>query len=167
MTFRTASENDTLWMRHALSLAARAESEDEVPVGAVVVQDGRLVGEGWNRTITLNDPSAHAEILALRAAGEALGNYRLPDTVLYVTLEPCSMCAGAMIHARVKRLVFGATDPKTGAAGGRFQVLGDSGHNHRVEVSGGCLQSECGQQLQSFFQRRRQEQSQPARPANG
>ena len=160
-------DDDIYWMRHAMALAARAESEDEVPVGAVVVQDGRVVGEGWNRTIALNDPTAHAEVLALRAAGEALGNYRLPGTVLYVTLEPCSMCAGAMIHARVGRLVFGATDPKTGAAGGRFQVLGDAGHNHRVEVEGGCLQSECGQQLQSFFQRRRQEQSQPARPTNG
>ena len=160
-------QDDAFWMRRALILAARAESEDEVPVGALLVHEGRVVGEGWNRTIALNDPSAHAEILALRAAGQALENYRLPGAVLYVTLEPCCMCAGAMIHARVKRLVFGAADPKTGAAGGRFQVLGDAGHNHRVEVVGGCLQSECSAQLQSFFQRRRQEQARPMNSAAG
>lgn len=154
-------------MQQAISLAAKAESEDEVPVGAVLVHEGRVVGEGWNRTIALNDPSAHAEILALRAAGQQLENYRMPGAVLYVTLEPCCMCAGAMIHARVKRLVFGAADPKTGAAGGRFQVLSDAGHNHRVEVAGGCLQSECSAQLQSFFQRLRLEQARPAGPAGG
>ena len=158
---------DEFWMRQAIGLAARAESEDEVPVGAIVVHNGRKVGEGWNRTVTLNDPSAHAEILALRAAGETLGNYRLPGAVMYVTLEPCCMCAGAMIHARVKRVVFGAADPKTGAAGGRFSLLGEPGHNHRVETAGGCLQPECSTQLQSFFQRRRLEQARPAGPASG
>ena len=164
---RGEANDDEHWMRQAISLAARAESEDEVPVGAVVVHEGRLVGEGWNRTITLNDPSAHAEILALRAAGQALGNYRLPGAVLYVTLEPCCMCVGAMIHARVKRLVFAAADPKTGAVDGRFSLLGDAGHNHRIEVAAGCLQPECSTQLQSFFQRRRQEQARPASPPSG
>jgi tRNA(adenine34) deaminase len=153
------NEADRQWMRHAMTLAARAEGEGEVPVGAVVVYQGRLVGEGWNRTIGLKDPSAHAEILALRAAGQSLGNYRLPECVLYVTLEPCCMCAGAMIHARIERLVFGAADPKTGAAGGRFQLLTDLRHNHRLEVVGGCLEQECSAQLQAFFQCRRQEQS--------
>ena len=160
-------QDDAFWMRHAMALAARAEGEDEVPVGAVVVFEGRVVGEGWNRTIALNDPTAHAEVIALRSAGSNLGNYRIPGSVLYVTLEPCCMCAGAMIHARIERLVFGATDPKTGAAGGRFEVLQDSGHNHRVQVSGGCLQPECSAQLQSFFQRRRQEQSRVPKPASG
>lgn len=153
------SEADRQWMRRAMALAARAEGEGEVPVGAVVVHQGRLVGEGWNRTIGLKDPSAHAEILALRAAAQTMDNYRLPECVLYVTLEPCCMCAGAMIHARIERLVFGAADPKTGAAGGRFQLLTDTGHNHRLEVAGGCLEQECGEQLQAFFQRRRKEQS--------
>jgi len=149
------SEIDRQWMRLAIELAKKAEGQSEVPVGAVLVQGDRLVGEGWNRTIALNDPSAHAEILAMRSAGLNLNNYRLPGCVLYVTLEPCCMCAGAMIHARIDRLVFGAADPKTGAAGGRFQVLGDAGHNHRVKVSGGCLAQECGEQLQNFFRLRR------------
>jgi tRNA(adenine34) deaminase len=111
-------------MEYAMSLARRAEAEGEVPVGAVVVLDGDIAGEGWNRTISLSDPAAHAEIIALRQAGGRIGNYRLPGCTLYVTLEPCCMCAGAMIHARLDRVVFGAADPKTGAAGGRFQVLG-------------------------------------------
>ena len=142
-----------------MRLADKACDQGEVPVGAVVVHQGRIIGEGWNRTIGLNDPSAHAEILALRSAGQDLKNYRLPGCVLYVTLEPCCMCAGAMIHARIQRLVFGAADPKTGAAGSRFTVLNDPNHNHSVEFSGGCLAAECGAQLQAFFQRRRQEQS--------
>ncbi len=153
------SAADRQWMRHAMALAARAEGEGEVPVGAVVVHQDRVVGEGWNRTIGLHDPSAHAEILALRAAGQTLNNYRLPACVMYVTLEPCCMCAGAMIHARIERLVFGAADAKTGAAGGRFQLLTDTRHNHRPEVAGGCLEEECGDQLQAFFQRLRKEQS--------
>lgn len=143
-------------MGYAISLARKAESEGEVPVGAVVVCDEEVAGEGWNRTIALNDPSAHAEILALRKAGELLGNYRMPDCTLYVTLEPCCMCAGAMVHARLKRVVFGATDPKTGAAGGVFDVLTDSRHNQVPVVSGGCLAEECGKQLQTFFRAKRQ-----------
>lgn len=149
---------DQQWMRHALELAEKARGEGEVPVGAVVVQQDQLVGEGWNRTIGLHDPSAHAEILALRGAGQNLGNYRLPGCILYVTLEPCCMCAGAIIHARLERIVFGASDPKTGAAGSRFQVLGDANHNHRVDVVGGCLGQACSAQLQEFFQQRRQQQ---------
>jgi len=137
-------------------LASRAESEGEVPVGAVVVKGGDIVGEGWNRTIILNDPSAHAEILALRDAGQRIGNYRLPGCCMYVTLEPCCMCAGAMIHARLERLVFGAPDPKTGAAGGRFDLLLNPDHNHRVRVAGGCLAKECGDLLQNFFRGRRE-----------
>lgn len=153
------SDTDRQWMQHAMTLAQRAEAEDEVPVGAVVVHSGQLVGEGWNRTIGLNDPSAHAEILALRMAGEKLANYRLPGCVLYVTLEPCCMCAGAMIHARLDRVVYGARDAKTGAAGSRFELLANPAHNHQLEVHGGCLDSACSTQLQAFFQRRRQEQS--------
>ena len=148
-------ESDRAWMRHALDLANRAGEEGEVPVGAVIVKEGQLVGEGWNRTINRNDPSAHAEILALRDAGERLANYRLPGCSLYVTLEPCAMCAGAMIHARLERLIFGAPDPKTGAAGGLFDLLLNPGHNHRVQVSGGCLAAECGRLLQNFFRARR------------
>jgi tRNA(adenine34) deaminase len=146
-------------MEYAMSLARRAEAEGEVPVGAVVVLDGDIAGEGWNRTISLSDPAAHAEIIALRQAGGRIGNYRLPGCTLYVTLEPCCMCAGAMIHARLDRVVFGAADPKTGAAGGRFQVLGDPGHNHEVVVSGGCLADECSEQLKRFFQRKREKKS--------
>ena len=145
-------------MEHAMALAGRAEAEGEVPVGAVVIKDGKIAGEGWNRTIGLMDPSGHAEILALRQAGEQLNNYRLPECTLYVTLEPCCMCAGAMIHARLQRVVYGATDPKTGAAGSRFQLLGDPAHNHRVEISGGCLAQQCGEQLRHFFRRKREQQ---------
>jgi tRNA(adenine34) deaminase len=142
-------------MDRALALAREAGQEGEVPVGAVVVCDGQLVGEGWNRNIALDDPTAHAEILAMRGAGKTLANYRLPGCVLYVTLEPCLMCAGAMIHARIDRLVFGAVDPKTGAAGGRFDLLLQSGHNHRVRVEGGCRAEEGGELLRRFFRDRR------------
>jgi tRNA(adenine34) deaminase len=120
-----------------------------------VVRDDEVLGEGWNRTIGLNDPSAHAEILALRQAGERAGNYRLPGCTLYVTLEPCAMCVGAMIHARIDRLVYGAHDPKTGAAGGRFDLLGLPAHNHQLESEGGVLADECGEILQLFFRSRR------------
>jgi tRNA(adenine34) deaminase len=157
----TALEIDQRWMRHALSLAMRAEMQGEVPVGAVIVRADEILGEGWNQTISLSDPSAHAEILALRSAGRQAGNYRLPGCTLYVTLEPCCMCAGALIHARMARVVYGAADPKTGAAGGRFQLLGDLRHNHEVEIAAGCLAQECSAQLQTFFQLRRQEQSAP------
>jgi tRNA(adenine34) deaminase len=148
-------ETDILWMRHALRLAVRARADGEVPVGAVVVRDGMAVGEGWNRPITDHDPSAHAEIVALRAAGAAAGNYRLPNTTLYVTLEPCVMCAGAMVHARVARLVFGAWDPKGGAAGSVADIFAASFLNHRVAVEGGVLAEDCGKILTAFFQQRR------------
>jgi tRNA(adenine34) deaminase len=142
-------------MEQAIVLARQAEMEGEVPVGAVIVLAEEVVGEGWNRVITSNDPSAHAEIMALRAAGKRLGNYRLPECTLYVTLEPCCMCAGAMIHARLARVVFGASDPKTGAAGSVFGVLGDPRHNHTPDVCGGCLGAECSEQLRQFFRTKR------------
>lgn len=147
--------SDADWMRRALDLARRAESGNEVPVGAVVVRDGEVLGEGWNRTVTQSDPTAHAEILALREAGGHAANYRLPGATLYVTLEPCAMCVGAMIHARIRRLVFAAHDPKTGAAGGRFDLVNLPAHNHRLAVEGGVLADECGAILQAFFRARR------------
>ena len=146
---------DEVWMTEALRLAERAEAEGEVPIGAVVVREGRIVGRGWNRNIGLNDPSGHAEILAMREAGRALGNHRLVNCSLYVTLEPCPMCVGAMIHARLERIVFGCDDPKTGAAGGKFDLLLDPAHNHAPEVSRGCLQDECSELLRTFFRTRR------------
>ena len=142
-------------MAEALKLAARAASEEEVPVGAIVVKDDTIIGRGWNRNIGLNDPSAHAEILAMREAGIHLGNHRLSDCTLYVTLEPCPMCAGTMIHARLGRVVFGASDPKTGAAGGKFDLLDHPAHNHVVSISGGCLAEESSAMLKDFFRQRR------------
>jgi tRNA(adenine34) deaminase len=148
-------DEDLVWMGEALLLAKRAGLEEEVPIGAVIVKDGEIVGRGWNRNIGLNDPSAHAEIMAMRDAGKALGNHRLPGCSLYVTLEPCPMCAGAMIHARLARVIYGADDPKTGAAGGVFDLLGDLAHNHRVEVTGNCLAEESSVLLKDFFTQRR------------
>ena len=147
---------DIHWMQHALALARCAEADGEVPVGAVVVREGQLLGEGWNRPIADSDPTAHAEIVALRVAARAAGNYRLPGATLYVTLEPCLMCTGAMVHARVERLVFGASDPKRGAAGGLFDAFDIPGLNHRVAVEGGVLAAECAELLQAFFRRRRE-----------
>jgi tRNA(adenine34) deaminase len=149
------AEIDERWMRRALELASRAEEEGEVPVGAVLVLDGGAAGEGWNRNISDSDPSAHAEIVAMRDAGLRVGNYRLPGSTLYVTLEPCPMCVGAMIHARVARLVFGATDPKTGALGGAFDLQGLHAHNHKMEVEGGVLADEASEMLRTFFRKRR------------
>ena len=149
-----ASQDDT-WMGEALLLARRAGDEGEVPVGAVIVREGEIVGRGWNRNIGLHDPSAHAEIMAMREAGIELGNYRLNGCNLYVTLEPCSMCAGAMIHARLDRIVFGADDPKTGTAGGKFDLLGNPAHNHAPVVNGGCLAAECSVLLKNFFRQKR------------
>lgn len=146
---------DLSWMRRALELSDRAAAAGEVPVGAVLVLGGRAAGEGWNSPIARCDPSAHAEVLALRAAATAVGNYRLPGSTLYVTLEPCAMCAGAIIHARVARVVFGARDPKGGAAGGVFSILGTERLNHRVQVQEGLLAAEAGQRLQAFFRTRR------------
>jgi tRNA(adenine34) deaminase len=148
---------DTDFMRMALEQARQAGARGEVPVGAVLVQDGRVVAAGGNQPIAAHDPSAHAEIVALRAAGQALGNYRLDDTVLYVTLEPCLMCASAIVHARVRRVVFGAFDPKAGAAGGIIDAFALKGMNHRVDVFGGVLESECGSLLSGFFARQRAE----------
>jgi tRNA(Arg) A34 adenosine deaminase TadA len=150
-------ETDERWMRHALALADRAEREDdEIPVGAIVVgPDGALVGEGSNRNITEHDPSAHAEIVAMRSAGRALGNHRLVGCTLYVTLEPCAMCAMAIVHARVARVVYAASDPKTGAAGSVFDLLADPRHNHRVDVQGGLLAAEAGSRLTAYFRRKR------------
>ncbi len=146
---------DENFMRRALELAREAEAAGEVPVGAVVVRDGEIVAEGWNRPISTCDPTAHAEIIALRAAGTALGTYRLLDTTLYVTLEPCPMCAGAMVHARVKRLVYGATDPRAGASGTVFNITQHPALNHRLECAGGVLAEECGTLLRDFFAARR------------
>ena len=125
---------DEYWMRRALEFARKAAEADEVPVGAVIVKDNHLIAEGWNHPIQLHDPSAHAEMIALRRAGEVLNNYRLLDTTLYVTLEPCVMCVGAMIHARVKRVVYGARDTKTGAAGSMFDLLQSEKHNHKIDT---------------------------------
>jgi tRNA(adenine34) deaminase len=142
-------------MRRALALARRAAEEGEVPVGAVLVRNGEVIAEGWNRPIAAQDPTAHAEIEAMRAGAAVLGNYRLIDTTLYVTLEPCVMCAGAVIHARVKRLVYGAADPKTGAAGSVFDIFASGKVNHQVLVDGGVLAEECGEMLAEFFRARR------------
>jgi tRNA(adenine34) deaminase len=147
---------DERCMRRALELAQHAADEhEEVPVGAVLVLEGRVVGEGWNRSISHNDPSAHAEICALRDAGKRLGNYRFPNSTLYVTLEPCVMCAGAIVHARVARVVFAADDPKTGAAGSVFDTLNSERHNHRVEVAKGLCAGESSDLLRTFFRQRR------------
>jgi tRNA(adenine34) deaminase len=142
-------------MARALALAGRAEAEGEVPVGAVVVRAGAVIGEGWNRPITAHDPTAHAEIAALRDAAARIGNYRLVDTTLYVTLEPCPMCAGAMVHARVARVVYGAADPRTGSAGSVFNLLQSERLNHQAVVDGGVMAEECGALLRAFFRARR------------
>lgn len=150
------STEDEGYMRRALQLAMHArDAENEVPVGAVLVQGDEIIGLGWNRNITLNDPSAHAEIMALRAAGEKLSNYRMPGATLYVTLEPCAMCSMALVHARIGRVVYGATDPKTGAAGSVFDTLISERHNHRVTVEGGLLADEASSMLREFFRARR------------
>jgi tRNA(adenine34) deaminase len=156
---------DERWMEEALRLARMAEVAGEVPVGAVVVSEGRgvgekiveqkIVGRGWNQVVSRNDPCAHAEIEALRDAARALGNYRLSGCELYVTLEPCAMCAGAIVHARLARLIFGARDPKAGAAGGIMQVINHPRLNHRVEVTEGVLAGRCMEILQAFFRERR------------
>ncbi len=142
-------------MRHALELARRAQVEGEVPVGAVVVLDEQVIGEGWNRPISASDPSAHAEIQALRSAATARKNYRLVGATLYVTLEPCAMCVGAMFHARIRRVVFGAADPKTGAAGSTLNLFEEKRLNHHALVQGGVLAAECGALLSAFFASRR------------
>ena len=146
---------DEQWMRRALELARHAESLGEVPVGAVLVAADGLVAEGWNAPVKSSDPTAHAEIQALRAAGRALRNYRLPGTTLYVTMEPCPMCAGALVHARVSRLVFGVNDYRAGAAGTVFDIVRAPDLNHRIAVTGGILETECRSLVQDFFRSRR------------
>ena len=150
------SSGDEYFMRRALELAQCAEAAGEVPVGAVVVSDGQIIGEGWNQPISAHDPTAHAEIVALRAAAVSLENYRLPGTTLYVTLEPCPMCAGAIVHARVDRVVFATTDPRSGAAGSTFDLLpSDERFNHYTRCEGGVLATESAAMLRAFFRARR------------
>ena len=149
------TDTDLRFMEEALGLAREAEANGEVPVGALVVIDGDIVGRGRNAPIGLSDPTAHAEIQALREAAQASGNYRLKDSTLYVTLEPCPMCAGAMVHARVGRLVYGCSDPRSGAAGSVFDLVQTDTLNHRMDVSQGVLEYECRDLLQTFFRSRR------------
>lgn len=152
----TLYEQDQRFMQQALALADNAEAEGEIPVGAVLVgANGEVLGEGWNRSILLSDSTAHAEIQAIRMAGQVVGNYRLLDTTLYVTLEPCPMCAGAILHSRIGRLVFGASDYKTGAIGSRFHLFEDYKMNHFLQIRGGVLREECSQKISQFFQKRR------------
>jgi tRNA(adenine34) deaminase len=148
-------DNDIAWMKIALGLSQQAVLQQEVPVGAIVVYENKIVGQGWNQPIQQCDPTAHAEIVALRRAAQQLGNYRLIDTTLYVTLEPCAMCIGAMLHARIRRLVFGATDPKAGAVESVFNLLNNKALNHYIEWKGGVLAFEGGKILKDFFQKKR------------
>lgn len=150
---------DIRWLNYALQLAQRAKEHDEVPVGAVVVFNNEIVGEGFNQPIGLRDPTAHAEIIAMRQAAQRIGNYRLLDTTLYVTLEPCAMCAGAMIQARIKRLVFGAHDPRAGAVDSVFKILESNQLNHRTQCESGLLKEECATILREFFKKKREEQA--------
>ena len=148
---------DLFWMAQALAMADVSEQMNEVPVGAVAVWQNQLVGVGWNQPIATHDPTAHAELMALRMAGEVIGNYRLLEVTLYVTLEPCPMCAGGMVHGRIGRLVYGAADAKTGAVDSVFQLLQDKRLNHQVATQSGVLAEACGEKLSAFFRRRRQE----------
>ncbi len=156
MEFVSTVSSDERWLRQAMMEAQQAQSAGEVPVGAIVLdRSGAVLARGENRVIRDSDPTAHAEMVALRAAGEAIGNYRLEGCTLYATLEPCAMCAGAIVHARISRLVFGAYDPKAGAAGSVLNVLNHPRLNHRIEICGGVLAGECGDILRYFFQIRR------------
>ncbi|MGC6230098.1 tRNA adenosine(34) deaminase TadA [Hafnia paralvei] len=149
--------NDAYWMKQALALAQKAWGQGEVPVGAILVLDDEVIGQGWNRPITRHDPTAHAEIMALQQGGQIVQNYRLLNATLYVTLEPCVMCAGAMVHSRIKRLVYGASDLKTGAAGSLLDVLRHPGMNHQIEITAGVMANECSEMLSQFFQQRREQ----------
>lgn len=149
------ANSDEHWMRFALDAALVAEKNNEVPVGAILVKDNQLLSSANNSPISLNDPCAHAEVLAIRNAGLSLNNYRLPGTTLYVTLEPCMMCAGAMLHARIERLVFGAYDEKTGVAGSCFDWINDEKQLHKIKVQGGVLERDCRALLQNFFKKKR------------
>jgi len=157
---------DQYFMEKAFKLAQQAEQIDEIPVGAVVVYQGKIIGEGFNQSIMHNDPSAHAEMLAIRQAGEYLNNYRLLDCTLYVTLEPCPMCAGLLVHSRIKKLVYASPDLKTGAAGSTFNLVSNEKLNHQIEVTAGVLQTQCSQLLSSFFKRRRAEKKQQRKLLN-
>ena len=148
-------EIDERCMKMALEEAERAGQEGEVPVGAILIKGDRIIARDHNRCINLNDPTAHAEILVLRRGGQVLRNYRLNDTVMYVTAEPCPMCASAMVHSRISRLVFGAPEPKFGAVGSKFELFKENGFNHKIEVDHGVLEKECAESLRDFFQRRR------------
>jgi tRNA(adenine34) deaminase len=148
---------DEKYMTHALALAAQAEAQGEVPVGAVIVKDNCILGEGFNQPITTHDPTAHAEIVAIRQAAQQVQNYRLVGATLYVTLEPCTMCVGALIHARIARLVFGTAEPKAGVVTSQAQMLTAEYFNHRMEVQGGILAERCQHQLSDFFRRRREQ----------
>ena len=149
--------NDAYWMKQALALAQKAWEQGEVPVGAILVLDDEVIGQGWNRPITRHDPTAHAEIMALQQGGQIVQNYRLLNATLYVTLEPCVMCAGAMVHSRIKRLVYGASDLKTGAAGSLLDVLRHPGMNHQIEITAGVMANECSDMLSQIFQQRREQ----------
>jgi len=149
--------NDEKWMQHALTLADKAEQAGEVPVGAVLVLDEKIIGEGYNLVISQHDPCAHAEIMAIRQGGRNINNYRILDATLYVTLEPCCMCAGAIIHSRIKRVVYGAPDLKTGAVHSAFELLRSPKHNHQVQSSADILASQCATKISDFFARRRKE----------
>ncbi len=151
--------NDVKWMQRALELAQKARAHDEVPVGAVIVHEDKIIGEGWNQPISSNDPTAHAEMIALRDAGNNVGNYRLPNSTMYVTLEPCAMCAGAIIHARLSKIIFAVTDPKTGACGSIFNLLQAEELNHKVEIDKGIMEDECRSLIQTFFKDKRSKSS--------
>ena len=150
-------KDDNYWMQQAIELAKKAEAQGEIPVGAILVADGKAIAEGWNQSISRHDPTAHAEIMAIREAGKLIENYRLIDTTLYVTLEPCPMCVGAMIHARIARVVFGASDYKTGAIHSAMNLLEHESHNHKMEYEAGVCAETCSQQLSDFFKKRRAE----------
>lgn len=149
--------NDQYFMQRAFELAQQAEQHDEIPVGAVVVYQGKIIGEGFNQSIQLNDPSAHAEMIAIRQAGKYLSNYRLLDCTLYVTLEPCPMCAGLLVHSRIKRLVYASPDLKTGAAGSALNLVSNAQLNHQITVNNGLMHTQCSELLSAFFKRRRYE----------
>ncbi|PHS20165.1 MAG: tRNA adenosine(34) deaminase TadA [Kangiella sp.] len=147
--------NDIHWMQKALNLAELAEKQGEVPVGAILVKDDEIIGQGYNQPISNHDPSAHAEIVALREAGQKVQNYRIVDSTMYVTLEPCAMCAMAMVHARVSKIVFATKEPRTGAGGSLYQLLQHSGHNHQIEIIDGILQEQSSELLKRFFRAKR------------
>lgn len=161
----TIEKDDNYWMQYALSLAEKAQQQGEIPVGAVIVRDNEVIGEGWNQSITLNDPSAHAEVMAIRDAGQRIGNYRLINSTLYVTLEPCPMCSGALVHSRIARLVFGATDAKTGAAGSVMNIVNHDKLNHQLEVESGVCADLCSSKISNFFKMRREQKKQQKRDA--